>query len=91
MGVVSDRVIRHRRRPRVDDAGSWSAAIGVRVRKPVGTPLPGPVVGRRQWRFRQAVVQAVPLRVNAAGMAALPVWLAWKPIAAEPPAGMAPL
>lgn len=28
----------------------------------------------------QVVVQVVPLRANEVGVAALPVWLAWKPM-----------
>jgi hypothetical protein len=29
-------------------------------------------------------MQAFPLRANEAGLAELPVWLAWKPIFTEP-------
>ena len=36
-------------------------------------------------------MQAAPLRVNEVGLAVLPVWLAWKPMSIEPPAGMAAL
>ena len=34
-------------------------------------------------RFGQAVEQDAPLRVNDAGLAVLPVWLAWKPMVTE--------
>ena len=38
------------------------------------------------------MLQAVPLRVKAVGIAALPVCVAWKPMETENlPAGMAPL
>lgn len=36
-------------------------------------------------------VQAVPLRVNAVGLAVLPVWFAWKPMVVDAPAARDPL
>ena len=39
----------------------------------------------------QAMEQDAPLRVNEAGLAVLPVWVAWKPMLTEPLAGMAAL
>ena len=47
--------------------------------------------GRLWLPFGQAVEQEAPLRVNAAGAAALPVWLAWKPMLTEALGAMAPL
>jgi len=36
-------------------------------------------------------VQATPLRLNDDGAAGSPVWVAWKPMPIEPPAGIAAL
>lgn len=36
-------------------------------------------------------MQAVPLRVKAAGLAVLPVWVAWKPMVVDAPAAREPL
>jgi hypothetical protein len=40
---------------------------------------------------RQPALQAAPLRVKEDGAAALPVWLAWKPMEVEAPGARAPL
>jgi hypothetical protein len=39
----------------------------------------------------QPTVQALPLRVNALGAAALPVWVAWNPMLVDAPGARAPL
>jgi hypothetical protein len=39
----------------------------------------------------QPVEQAVPLSAKEDGLAVLPLWLAWKPMPIEPPAGIAAL
>ena len=41
--------------------------------------------------FAQALAQAVPLRVNCAGTAFVPVYDAWKPNCVLPPAGIVAL
>ncbi len=56
-------------------------------RRPPG-PIPG---GRRLPAGSQAREQVLPLRVKAEGAAVLPVWVAWKPMSTEPPAGIEPL
>lgn len=70
--------------------------------EPVAGPdLPG---ARAGWRWTsasstptaaradgQATAQAAPLRVNEAGFAVLPVWVAWKPMSTEAFGAMAPL
>lgn len=47
-----------------------------------------PVPGARR---RQATVQDAPLRANEVGLAALPLWVTWKPMSIDPLAGMAAL
>jgi hypothetical protein len=39
----------------------------------------------------QVVAQAEPLSVKAGGGAVVPLWLAWKPMSIEPPAGIVAL
>jgi hypothetical protein len=39
----------------------------------------------------QTTVQALPFKVNAAGFAVFPEWLAWNPNDVEPPGGMVAL
>ena len=41
--------------------------------------------------FGHAMAQAVPLSVNVAGFAVLPVWAAWKPMLVDAPGAKTPL
>jgi len=51
----------------------------------------GPFRHPREPAPDQAMEQAVPLRVNEVGLAALPVWVAWKPTLTEALGAMAAL
>src|SRR3954467_15429208 len=56
---------------------------GAAVAHSVAVSPPRSRAGGGLRRPPHAVVHAEPLRVNAAGAAALPVWLAWKPMLTE--------
>ncbi len=65
-----------------------------RSRADAGRRVPGdgsPARGPSPEQRCQATVQEAPLRVNAVGLAALPVCVAWKPMVIEPLTGMAAL
>jgi hypothetical protein len=50
--------------------------------------LPGEEVRFAAFAVGHATAQVMPLSVKAAGLAELPVWVAWKPMLVEPPAGI---
>lgn len=51
---------------------------------------PGSDRAQRDGRV-QPMAQAEPLRAKVAGAAALPVWVAWKPMLVEAPGAIVPL
>jgi hypothetical protein len=60
-------------------------------RQVVAQALPPRQVVVQALPARQVVAQALPLRVKVDGLAASPVWVAWKPTLIEPLAGIVPL
>ncbi len=71
----------------------WSTAQAVPHRGPSRSPSDR--AETQAWVFRygstQATEQAVPLRVNEAGLPVLPVWVAWKPMPTDAFGAMAAL
>src|SRR5579884_260412 len=71
-------------------SGPTTEPVELASQQKAGPPL-AQLRGGPAAREGQPTEQAVPLRVNAVGAAALPVWFAWKPKLVLPPAGMVAL